>query len=188
MASVPGVGEPDSGNNWESEQSTDEELYRVGRQLISDDRPNMPLETEPYVRDCLLGTHVNVCITRERKKGTYEEGTDKRIGDHNKLVPIKGGERIQSQTGHATGNCTELGVMRGNPSDPVEVRHRLYDVVGEPEVDEHGGKTVHEPPHPGHCPAIDHTISFCVKGTIESNGRQVGGPDSLGRVDEESTS
>ena len=127
-----------------------------------------------------------MCNTRG-KKGTYEEGTDKGIGDHNKLVPIKGGERVQSQTGHATSNCTELGVMRGNPSDPVEVRHRLHDVVGKPEVDEHGGKTVHEPPHPGYCPAIDHIISFCVEGTIEGNGRQVGGPDSLGRVDEEST-
>jgi hypothetical protein len=27
-----------------------------------------------------------------RKKGTYEEGIDKGISDHNKLVPIEGGE------------------------------------------------------------------------------------------------
>jgi len=128
------------------------------RQLISDGRPNTPLETKPYVYDCLLGTHVNVCVTHEEKKGTYEEGTDKGIGDRNKLVPIKGGERVQSQTGHATSNCSKLDVIWGNPSDPVEVRHRLHDVVGEPEVDEHGGETIHEPPHPGHCPAVDHVI------------------------------
>ena len=126
-------------------------------------------------------------IRGESSIGTYEEGANKGVSDHNKLVPIEGREWVQSQTGHATSNCSELDVIWGNPSDPVEVRHRLDDIVGEPEVDEHGGETVHEPPHPGYCPAIDYIIGFCVKGTVEGNSRQVGGPDSLRRVDEKST-
>ena len=89
-----------------------------------------------------------MCVITRGRKCTYEEGIDKRIGNHNKLVPIECGERIQSQTGHATGNRSKLEVIGGNPSDPVEVRHRLEDIVGEPEVDEHSGETVHEPFHP----------------------------------------
>jgi len=78
----------------------------------------------------------------------YEERIYEGVGKYNKLVPIEGGQGVQSQACHAPGNCCELGIPRRNPGDPVEVRQRLDDVVGEPEVDEHSDKTVHEPPDP----------------------------------------
>jgi len=117
----------------------------------------------------------------------YEEGIDKGINKRGKLSPIERRDWIQSQTGHATGNRSKLNILGGNPGDPVEVRHRLDDVVGEPEVGEHGGETVHAPTYSGDLPAVDHVIGLGVEGTAESNSRQAGRPDSLGWVDEEPT-
>ena len=140
-----------------------------------------------YVHGVLLGTHVSMCtITRERNR-TYEEGTDKGISNRNKLIPIEGRGRIQSQTGHATRNRSELNILGGNPCNPVEVRHRLDDVVGEPEIDEHGNETVHEPSRSGDRPAVDRVIELGVEGTVNGNSRQVDGPDDPGWVDEEPT-
>ena len=129
-----------------------------------------------------------MCAVTCGSNGTYEEGIDKRIGEYNKLVPIEGGDGVQPQTGDATGDRSELDILWGDPGDPVEVRHRLDDVVGEPEVDEHGGETVHEPSHSRDRPAIDHVIGPGMEGTVKGDYRQVGRPDSLGRVDEEPTS
>ena len=130
---------------------------------------------------------MSVCSIKRGRNDTYEEGIDQRISNHSKLIPIKSGERVKSQAGHTTSNRSEFGVLRGNPSYPVKVRHRLEDVVGEQEVDEHGDETVHEPPHPGDCPTVYCIVGFGMKGAAESNDRQVGGPDSMGRVDEKST-
>ena len=121
------------------------------------------------------------------RNGAYEEGADKGISNYNKLVPIKGGEGVQSQTGHTTSNCGELDALRSDPSDPVEIRHCLEDIVGKPEIDEHSGETVREPPHPGDRPAVDHLVGLSVEGAVEGDGRQVGRPDSPGWVDEEPT-
>ena len=63
----------------------------------------------------------------------------------------------------------------------------MDDVAGEPEVDEHSNETVHEPPHSGDYPAIGNSIGVGVEGAVEGDGRQVGGPDGLRRIDEEST-
>ena len=52
---------------------------------------------------------------------TYEERIDKGISNHNKLIPIEGGERVQSQTSYTTSNRRELDVLGGDPGDPVEV-------------------------------------------------------------------
>ena len=150
-------------------------------------RPIRFLEIKPYVHDALLETHVSVCAITRGRNCAYKEGIDKWIGHRSNDVPIEGGEGVQPQTGYAAGNRSEFNVLRGNPSDPVEVRHRLEDVVGEPEVDEHGDKTVREPPHPGDRPAVDYVVGLSVEGAVEGNSRQVGGPDSLGRIDKEST-
>jgi len=61
----------------------------------------------------------------------------------------------------------------------------LDDVIGEPEVDEHGGETIHEPSHPGDCPAVDYFVGLRVKCTVQGDDRQISGPDSLRRIDEE---
>ena len=55
------------------------------------------------------------------RKSTYEEGADEGISDHTELVPIEGREGVQSQTGYAARNRGELDILRGNPSDPVEI-------------------------------------------------------------------
>ena len=102
------------------------------------------------------------------------------------MVPIESGEGIQSKPGHAASNRSELDVLRGDPTDPTEVRHRLDDIAGEPEVDEHGDETVHEPPHPRNRPTVDYVVSFVVECVVEGDDCQVAGPDSLGRIDEES--
>ena len=128
-----------------------------------------------------------MCVITRGINYTYEEGGGKRINIHNKLIPIERGDWVQSQTGPATGNRSELNVLGGNPGNPVEARHRLDDVVGEPEVDEHGGETVHEPFHPGDLPAVDDVIGLGVEGTVKGNGHQVSRPDRLGWVNEEPT-
>ena len=125
-------------------------------------------------------------ITRGRNC-TYEEGANKGINNRRNLIPIERGGRVQSKTRHATGNRSELNILGGNPGDPIEVRHRLNDVVGEPEVYEHCGETVHEPSHSGDRPAVDHVIRLGVEGTVKSNRRQVCRPNRLGWVDEETT-
>ena len=51
MASVPGVGEPDSNNDREGEESTEEHLESV--QPISDDRLVRFSKTKPYVHRAL---------------------------------------------------------------------------------------------------------------------------------------
>ena len=104
-----------------------------------------------------------------RGNDTHEKWIDKGVTKHNKLVPVEGGQGIQSQASHATGNCSELDILRGNPSDPVKVRHRLQDVVGEPEIDEHGCEAVYEPPHPGGCPTIHDIAGLGVEGAVEGN-------------------
>ena len=63
----------------------------------------------------------------------------------------------------------------------------MEDVVGEPEIDEHGDKAAHEPPHSRDYPAVSYIVGFGMEGAVEGNSCQVGGPDSLGRIDEEST-
>ena len=63
----------------------------------------------------------------------------------------------------------------------------MEDVTGEPEVGEHDDETIHEPPHPRNCPAVDHIVGLNVEGTVEGNSGQVGGPDGLRWIDEEST-
>ena len=79
------------------------------------------------------------------------------MNSRNGLIPIERRSRIQSLTGHATGDRSELNVLGGKPGDPVEVRYRLDDVVEEPEVDGHGSETVYEPsiPNSGDRPAVD---------------------------------
>ena len=144
-------------------------------------------KANPYIHDALLGPRISTRAITRGRNGTYEEGINEGIGKYNELIPIQGGEGVQSQPSYATGNCSKLNVIWGNPSDPVEVRHRLEDVVREPEVDEHGSEAVHEPPHPGDCPAVDRVVGPDMEGTVEGNSCQVDGPDSLGRIDEEST-
>ena len=128
-----------------------------------------------------------MCAITRGRNCTYEEWINKGVSDHNKLVPIECVDGIQSKTIYAAGNRSKLDVLRRNPSDPVEVRHRLKDVVGEPEVDKHGDEAVREPPHSGDCPAISNAIGLGVECAVEGDGCQVGGPDRLGRIDEEST-
>ena len=123
-------------------------------------------------------------ITRGRNR-TYEEWIDQGISEHNKLIPIECRNGVQSQTIHATGNRSELGILWSDPGDPVKVRHRLYDVTREPEIDGHGSETIHEPPHPGNRPAIDDAVGLSMEGSVEGDSCQVGGPDGLGRIDEE---
>ena len=82
------------------------------------------------------------------------EGVDERVTRHNALVPIPGGERVQSQTTVGAGDSSQVDVLGSDPGGPVEVGHGSDEVVGEPEVDEHGDEAVCEPPHPGHTPSI----------------------------------
>ena len=128
---------------------------------------------------------MSTCAITRGRTGTYEEGVDKRVNKHNELVPIESGKRIKSKPVHATGNRSEFDVIWGNPSDPIEVRHRLQDIAGEPEVDEHCGEAVHEPPHSRDRPSVGCIVGLGVEGAVECDRCQVGGPDSLGRINEE---
>ena len=82
------------------------------------------------------------------------EGVDQRVCKGSKLVPIPGGEGIEAKTANTASDCSQVDVIRSDPGHPVEVGHGLDDVVGEPEVDEHGTKAVHEPPYPRDRPAV----------------------------------
>ena len=116
-----------------------------------------------------VGISAIACPVAQGRSRTYEEGIDERASNYSKLIPIESGEGIQSKPGHAASNRSELDVLRGDPTDPTEVRHRLDDIAGEPEVDEHGDETVHEPPHPRNRPTADYVIGFVVECVVEGD-------------------
>ena len=125
-----------------------------------------------------------VCIPNREDYGSREEGTEKtvqgaiergdqRVACDGKLVPVQGGDGVEADTADTTSYCSQVDVVRGDPGHPVEIRHSLNDVVGEPEVDEHGSKAVHEPPHPRDCPSVDDLVDLGVESTLCDN--EVGG-------------
>jgi len=59
MTSVPGVGEPDSSNNWEGEDSPKKDLCEARERLISDDRPIKSYKANSYVDGTLIRTRVS---------------------------------------------------------------------------------------------------------------------------------
>ena len=62
-----------------------------------------------------------MCTTTRERNSTHEEWVYEGTGNYIKLIPIEGGDGVQSKTGHATGNRGELYILRGDPSNPVEV-------------------------------------------------------------------
>jgi hypothetical protein len=76
------------------------------------------------------------------------------------------GEGIEAKTANTASDCSQVDIVRGNPGHPVEVGHGLNDVAGEPEVDEHGTKTVHEPPHPRDRPAVNDSVGLGMEGSL----------------------
>jgi hypothetical protein len=84
----------------------------------------------------------------EEKVEDAVEGVNEGVSNSSKLAPVPSREGVEAKAANAASDCGQVDVVWGNPGHPVEVGHGLDDVAGEPEVDEHGAKTVHEPPHP----------------------------------------
>lgn len=128
---------------------------------------------------------------REGEEGAEEgvedtvEGIDEGVTSNNALIPIPSGERVQSQTTVSTGNRSQVDVVGSDPGSPVEVGHSSDEVVGEPEVYEHGAEAVSEPPHPRNLPAIGWSVGFGVESPVERDCGQVSRPDSAGWVHKE---
>ena len=98
------------------------------------------------------------------------EGVDEGVSRDSKLVPVPSREGVEAEATYGAGNGSHVDIVRGDPGNPVEVGCGLNDVVGEPEVDEHGAEAVHEPPHPRGGPAIDRVVGLGVKGTLQGLG------------------
>jgi hypothetical protein len=94
------------------------------------------------------------------------EGIDERVCGSGNPVPVQGREGVETKTAKSASNCSQVNVIRGNPGHPAEVGHGLDDIAGEPGVDEHSTKTVHEPPHPRYSPAINDSVGFSVEGLL----------------------
>jgi hypothetical protein len=111
----------------------------------------------------------------ERPEETVEgtiEWVNEGVYKNGKLVPVPGREEIEAKTANTASDCSQVDVVRGNPSHPVEVGHGLDDVAWEPEVDEHSTKTVHEPPHPRDRPAVDDSVGLGMEDSLrEARGR-----------------
>ena len=103
------------------------------------------------------------------------EGADEGISKNGKLVPVPGREGVQAKTANTASDCGQIDVIRGDPGHPVEIGHGLNDVGGKPVVDEHGAKTVHEPPHSRDRPAINDSVGLGMEGSL----RRVWGRNSL---------
>ena len=101
----------------------------------------------------------------ENVKDTVE-GVDEGVYDGGKLIPVPGRDGVEAKTATAASQRSQHDITRGNPGNPVEIRHGLGDVVGEPEVDKHGAEAVHEPPHPRDGPAINWVVGLGVEGTL----------------------
>jgi hypothetical protein len=99
------------------------------------------------------------------------ERVDERVCGNGKLVPVPGREGVETKTAKTASNCGQVDVVRGNPGHPVEVGHGPDDVAGEPGVDEHGAKTVHEPPHPRDRPAVNDSVGLGVESSLRVRGR-----------------
>lgn len=122
-----------------------------------------------------------VCIPNREDYWGGEEGTkktvegavewaDERVACDSELVPIPGGEGINAKTAETAGNRSQLDIIGGDPGHPVEIGHGLNDVVWEPEVDEHGRKAVHEPPHLRDGPSVNDLVGLCMEGALCNNG------------------
>ena len=97
------------------------------------------------------------------------EGVDKWVSGDGKLVPVPGWEGVETKAADSAGDSSQGDVIRGDPGHPVEVGHGHNNVVGEPEVDEHGAKTVKEPPHPRDGPTVDGLIDLGMEGTLRED-------------------
>lgn len=82
------------------------------------------------------------------------------------MVEVPGWDGVEAKTTNTAGNYSQVDIIRGDPCHPVEVGHGLNNVVGEPEVDEHGTKAVHEPPHSRDGPAVYDLVGLGVEGTL----------------------
>ena len=94
------------------------------------------------------------------------EGVDEGVSSDSKLVPVPGRERVEAETAYSASDSGYVDIIRSNPRYPVEVGYGLNDVVGEPEVDEHGAEAIHEPPHPRDCPAVGRLVGLGVESTL----------------------
>jgi hypothetical protein len=121
-----------------------------------------------------------VCVPNREDYGGREEGAeetvegavewaDKRITCDSELVPVPGGEGVETKTADTTGYRSQLDIIGGDPGHPVEIGHGLNDVVGEPKVDEHGNKAVHEPSHPRDSPPVSDLVGLGMEGTLGDN-------------------
>jgi hypothetical protein len=54
----------------------------------------------------------------------------------------KGKSSVRNRNKSVLTDGSDVDVVGRDPHNPVKVRERLEDVVGEPEVDEHGGEAV----------------------------------------------
>jgi hypothetical protein len=95
---------------------------------------------------------------REYQSWAYEERIDNRICADGDLIPIEGGDRIESESTVVSSNDGESDVLRCNPGHPVEVTQRLEDeaetceimniaakpscLLGEPEINKHATEAV----------------------------------------------
>ena len=94
------------------------------------------------------------------------EGVDEGVSSDSKLIPVPGGEGVETKSTNTASNRGQVDVFRGDPGHPVEVGHGLDDVVGEPEIDEHGTETVHEPSHPRDGPAVSWLVGLGVESAL----------------------
>lgn len=121
-----------------------------------------------------------VCVPNAEDDGGREEGTeetvegaiewaDEGVPCDGKLVPVPGGNGVEAKAADTASDRSQVDVIRGDPGHPVEIGQGLDNVVGKPEVDEHGGKTVHEPSHPRDDPSVNDLVVLCVEGTLYDN-------------------
>ena len=131
--------------------------------------------------------------SQELVEGT-EEGNHERVsGIEEQDVPVESGPRVETETVLEAGDVAENHVVGGNPRKPAKGAKSNEDVVGEPEVDEHGQSGVQEEGVAGHGEhllegAKHRHVCLGVEGIVESNGDERGGPDAVAGINEETAS
>ena len=102
-------------------------------------------------------------------------------------VPIEGGEWTESHTSVEASDHAERIVLGGDPSHPVEAMKGLEQLVGQPEVDEHGAKRQEEEVISGQLPSVDDLLGLGYdQSSVECEGRKHTGPDGVDWEDDQS--
>lgn len=89
------------------------------------------------------------------------------------LIPIEGGDGIETQTSVTSRDSSQVNVFWSDPSHPVEVTQCLKDVVGEPEVDEHAAEAIQEITELAKLPSVGRSVVLIMESTIQRDCGQV---------------